>query len=164
MASDQHSNTPALQHSQGAIALQEAVRRVLACGLRANSEDELLSEVAATIREVSGADACDILLRDNADGLVLRASTAAPEYNNRVKLGKGVGLCGKVLLSGSAQYLRKGAEKEKNFARYPGIDDQFTEAMAAVPMKAVGDTLGVIVLRKCEAWSFTAARIWRNIG
>src|SRR2546421_10858261 len=139
LASDQHSNTPALQHSQSAISLQEAVRRVLACGLRANSEDELLSEVAATIREVSGADACDILLRDNADGLVLRASTAAPEYNNRVKLGKGVGLCGKVLLSGSAQYLRKGAEKEKNFARYPGIDDQFTEAMAAVPMKAVGD-------------------------
>jgi len=143
--------------SKKKIEPQDAVQRILACGLRANSEDELLSDVATTVREVSGADACDILLRDHADGLVLRASTAAPEYNNRVKLGKGVGLCGKVVLSGNPQFIKKAAEKEKNYARYPGIDDQFTEAMAAIPMKAGTEPVGVIVLRKCEAWPFTSA-------
>ena len=140
-----------------AANVNDAIQRVLACAWHANSEDELLSEIAAVVRDSSGADACDILLRDDADGLVLRASTGAPEYNNRVKLGKGVGLCGKVVLSGIPQFIKKAAEREKNYARYPGIDDQLTEGMAAIPMKAGADAVGVIVLRKCEPWPFNAA-------
>lgn len=139
------------------VPLHEALQRVLATGVHASSEDALLSEIAATIRDVSGADACDVLLRDSADGLVLRASTAAPEYNNRVKLGRGVGMCGRVLLSGAAQFVKRNAERAKNYARYPGIDDQFTESMAAIPIRAADEVIGVAVLRKGVAWPFSEA-------
>jgi two-component sensor histidine kinase len=133
----------------------DALLSVMGCGSRAGSEEALLSEIAFLIKDMTGADACEILLRDSSEGLVLRASTAAPEFNNRVKLGKGVGLSGSALNTGEPIYIRRGAEKRQEYARYPGIDDQSSESVAVAPMRTDFGTVGVAMLRKGREWLFT---------
>jgi two-component sensor histidine kinase len=139
------------------ISTSEAIARIAASAGKAVSEDELLTDVAATIRDITGADACELLLRDSADGLVLRASTTAPEFNNRVKLGKGIGVCGKAFITNSAIFHRQNAHLAKDFARFPGINDHNNEAIAAVPMHEGEYSVGVLLLRKAKVWPFTHA-------
>lgn len=130
-------------------AMLEAVRR-------ADSEEDLLGEVAAALASGSGADACDLLLRDRGDMLVLQASTAAPEFNSRVRLGKGVGVSGQVLLTGLPVFVERDAESHERFAHYPGLDDQATESLAALPLKGEdGKPMAVAMLRRSEPWTFT---------
>ena len=73
----------------------------------ADSKEELLSDLAATCVTNVGCDSCDILYRETGDGLVLRASSIFPELNNRLKLGRGVGLSGQVLVNDKPVFLSK---------------------------------------------------------
>lgn len=125
---------------------------------RANSEDELLTELAFRLADVGHANGCDVLLTDQYENLVLRATTCAPEYNARVKLGKGVGLCGLVATSGKPMFIPKGADSHPSFAKCPGIDDEGCEGMAVLPLCPDGPVEGVIALRYREAQQFTSAR------
>lgn len=131
--------------------------RLLACADTAASEDGLLADLATLIRDRTEADSCDMLLGDSSHGLVLRASTASPEFINRVKLGRGVGISGKVFRKGEAQFIGKHAEQARDYAHYPGIDDHKTEAIAVAPMHAGGGIVGVMTLRKPVPWRFTSA-------
>lgn len=133
----------------------DAMLGVVEAVSRSNSEDELLAEVAAALVFASGADACDILLRDSSDGLVLRASTAAPEFNVRVRIGRGVGLSGKVVLTGEPSFIPSRAAEHQAFARYPGIDEQATESLAALPLPGDDKPIGVCLLRRASQWEFT---------
>ncbi|HZH97606.1 MAG TPA: GAF domain-containing protein, partial [Fimbriimonadaceae bacterium] len=129
---------------------------LFSCAASAGSEDELLAELAGKLAEITRADGCDILLRDGGDSLVLRASILAPEYINRVRLGRGVGLCGQALMTGEALFIRRNAERYAGYAKYPGIDDQHCEAVAVLPIPEQPSEatrhLGVILLRKSTPW------------
>lgn len=123
----------------------------------ATSKDELLSEFAALWVRQTGADSCDILYREPGDGLVLKASTIYPEFNNRMKLGKGVGLTGQALVTHQPIFLSKDAEKDPRYAKYVGIDETGSESVAVLPLANTGQPFGVLVVRKATAWKLTPA-------
>jgi two-component sensor histidine kinase len=137
------------------LSAVDAVFRILAFGSKASSEESLLSEIAVELREALGADTCEILFRDSSDGLILRASTIAPELANRVRLGKGVGLCGRVFQEGAPLFIRKSAMEATGFARYPGIDDDHYDSAAVIPIKVGESTVGVVLARRLDVWNFT---------
>lgn len=123
--------------------------------LRSNStEEELLQDLANVMREVSGAHTCDVLMRDAGDGLVMRASTASPEYINRLRLGKGVGLCGECLATDQPIFLASRAERHPKYARYTGLEGHDSEAAVILPLRDEGaPTLGVVMLGKGSRWT-----------
>lgn len=118
---------------------------------KAATEDELLADLALRLRDGCGANACDLLLDDGSGGLMLRASTAAPEFNVRVRIGAGVGVCGEVKMTGKPLFLPTGYDRHPAFARYPGIDDMHTIGAAVVPFGKDG----VCLLRRDQEWKTT---------
>ena len=131
------------------------VKQLLEIVASARAEDELLDELADLACRVVKADSCDILFRDAQDGLILRASTIAPELVNRLKLGKGIGLSGEALISGEGRYIPNRAFQHANYAKYPGLSEKESCAVASIPMRHVdGSTFGIIVLRRKTPWRF----------
>ena len=65
----------------------------------ARTEDELLHDLCAFGLREAGSDACDLFLADG-ETLLLRASSGSPEFNHRVRLGKGVGVTGHAFTEG----------------------------------------------------------------
>ncbi len=126
---------------------------LIGCIGRASSEDELFAELAQSMVKLAGAHGCELLAREG-EGLVLSASTRAPEYNHRVRLGKGVGLCGHVMETGKPVFIPEDARSDALFAHYPGIDDSPFESLVALP---VGDGAGVCLLRREDVWNLTEA-------
>ncbi len=126
---------------------------IVTCMTRVTTVDELLSEIAAVWLGITEVDACDILYRDGVDGLVLKASTFAPELNNRLKLGRGVGLTGQALITGKQISIAKDAASDPRFAKYPAMDDLECEAVYIYPLfSSSGETFGVLQLRKSTPW------------
>ncbi|MEQ1823039.1 MAG: GAF domain-containing protein [Fimbriimonadaceae bacterium] len=125
-----------------------ASQALLESAARAKSEDELWAELAQTLVGLSGADACDLLTRQG-EQLVLRASTHSPEYNNRVRISRSVGISGKVFTTSEPVFIASAAEKDSFYARYPGLDDSQTEGLAVIP---IPPNLGVCLLRKDTEW------------
>lgn len=140
------------------MTITSAILNLLATLPRATSEETLLSEVALEVRKAFEADTCDILYRESGDGLIQRASTLSPELNRRLRLGKGVGLCGKALVSNTPIYLAKDAAKDPDFATYPGTEERLHDSMAILPLPGAGDTLlGVMLISKTKEWNFSTA-------
>lgn len=134
----------------------DPVLDVVTCASHAQSEDDLLSEIVTCICRAVDADACDILMK-SGEGLVLRASSALPELNNRVKLGRGIGLCGKVAEAGDPIFIKKGLQTHPDNAHYPGMDDLPYESAAIIPMRTSERDLGVLLLRRYQSWPMTVA-------
>ena len=120
------------------------------------SKEELLSELAVQLMSVSSANSCDIFYRDVGDSLVMKASTLAPDFNNRLKLGKGMGIIGSVIQSGNEEFIPSDAQKDPRFARYPTIDHFDVEALFILPLREQNQRVfGAVVLRKNVKWSLT---------
>ncbi|HVT13662.1 MAG TPA: GAF domain-containing protein [Fimbriimonadaceae bacterium] len=137
----------------------QTARRLTQTLIRAKDEDELLSELAVELLHDSDADSVDILLRDDGEGLVLRASTMSPEFVYRLKLGKGVGLCGEVMATGKPLMVRQGALKMPKYASYPGIDGRESEALLICPvMGPDGKPSGAIEYGKATAWKLAGPK------
>ena len=133
------------------------VKQLLEIVAGARSEDDLLDDLGELACRVVKADSCDILFRDAQDGLVLRASTIAPELINRLKLGKGVGLSGEALVAAEAQYVPNRAFAHSSYAKYPGLSEKESCGVAAIPLRHVdGATFGIMVLRRRTPWRFSA--------
>lgn len=125
---------------------------------KASSEENLLAELVQELERISGSESCDILMRESGDVLVQRASTNAPEFNRRLRLGKGVGLCGHVFASGKPLFLTSKASSHPDFAHYPGAEEHAYDAMAVLPLPGAGETpLGVLVFGKAIPWRFKLA-------
>ena len=138
-------------------------RAMMQAAATARSEVELLSELADIALHATPADSCDILFRDSQDGLVLRASTIVPELVNRLKLGKGIGISGECVVAGSAKFVSSKAFQLPNYAKYPGLDEKESVAVAAIPMRHVdGNFFGVLLLRKQTTWKFPS-RVQREL-
>lgn len=129
------------------------VRSLIATMRHAKSDDELLAEMALLIREHTGADSCDILVKDFKESLVLRASTVHPEWMYRLKIYKGIGLSWEAM-EGKPVFISKEAEKHPRFRRYPGYEMP-VEGLSILPMfNDLGVTFGVVLLRKSSPWTF----------
>jgi two-component sensor histidine kinase len=123
---------------------------------KAKDEDDLLSELAAELLRESGGGAVDIMLREAGDGLVLRASTASPEFIHRLKLGKGVGLCGQVYASGKPKFITQKAPQEPQYASYPGVEGRESEALAIYPLyDPQGQIAGIVEFGKGTPWAMS---------
>lgn len=139
-----------------ATKVEDGIVELVGLLAKAQSRDELLSDMAGALRRLADAESCDILFREYGDGLVLKASTQFPELNNRMKLGKGIGLSGQALVTNEAIYIAKDAGSDPRYARYPGVDDQGCEAVAILPLPpSNGQSIGVIVLKKGCPWRLT---------
>ncbi len=133
-----------------------ALLGILATLPRAKTEETLISELAQEIHNATKADTCDILFREPGDGLVQRASTLSPELNRRLRLGKGIGLCGKALVTNTPIFIAKDAAKDPDFAAYPGTEERQHSSMVVLPMKGNGDALlGVMLISRNNPWNFT---------
>jgi two-component sensor histidine kinase len=129
--------------------------RVLKLQASAQSEDDFLSEAAWLLCAGTGADGCDILLANEGGGLSLKASTYAPEYVHRCKLGPGVGLSGHVFTTGEAEFMRSNGFRHPKNVDYPGMEARTLEGVAAVPMSAAGVRVGACLLHRETPWPFT---------
>jgi len=142
----------------------ETAKRLLRPLSLAESEDELLSEVAAELLVDSGAQTVDILLKDGSDSLVLRASTQSPDFIHRLRLGKGVGLCNRVMGTGKPLFLSHGATKHPLYAGFPGVEDRESEALAIYPLfTAAGDPFGVVEYGRTDTWAISVGKR-RDLG
>lgn len=126
---------------------------LLLAAARAGSEDELLNDLAHAAMNVAEADSADILFRDGGEGLVLRASTVVPELTHRIKLGKGIGITGRAAIEGEPIFVEERAYEHPSYARYPGLDEQESESLAALPLRGPdGGVYGVLLLRRNTPW------------
>jgi two-component system, sensor histidine kinase PdtaS len=145
---------------------RDAAWRLLEVAGRVESEDDFLVEVVGLLREMSGAGGCELLLREPGDGLVLKASTSVPDLTGRVRLGRGVGLCGKVLTTAEPIFLEDHAPRDAAYAKCPGLDDQEYRSMAILPLAGRDREAvrGVLLLRRAKAWKMPQRLRDRMIG
>ncbi len=124
---------------------------------RANRPEDMMIEVVHAVCRLTQVDSCDLLLKEGDERLALRASTVVPDLVGRVKLGKGVGLCGAAMATSKGVYLEQNAQEDSRFARYPGYEYPACEAVAVLPLcsENAGPS-GVLLLRKGEAWPISA--------
>ncbi len=135
----------------------EATRELIRAAANTWSEDDLLNEMVHIVQRETHADSCDILFRDSQDGLILRASTVVPEMVGRLKLGKGIGISGQVITQGEGEYVSNKAYEHPNYAKYPGLSEHESGAVAVVPLRHVtGHLFGVLLLRRHKPWRFSA--------
>ena len=127
---------------------------LLAIAARATTEDGLLNDLVFAARDLAACDSCDVLFRDGGEGVVLRASTVVPELTNRVKLGRGVGISGLVAKEGEPFWISERAYEHPAYARYPGLDERQSEAIAALPLQGPdGAPFGVVLFRANAPWT-----------
>ncbi len=124
---------------------------------RHGTREDLLTDIANLWCRTFGADSCDILFREPGDALLLKASTIVPSLANRLRLGKGVGLCGAVLLTGEPIFLSKHAQADQRFAKYPGVEYNECESIAVLALSGENSIpFGTILVRKGQVWQFSA--------
>ena len=138
------------------MELGKAILKLIEAQAKSSSEENLLSEIASQIHDLAKAESCDILLREAGDSLVQRASTQGPELNRRLRLGKGIGICGKVLATNHPIFVPKDADKHPSFAHYPGAEERPHYSMAVVPIPSSNKhAIGVLIVSRNTEWRFT---------
>src|SRR5579862_6981361 len=146
------------------MVAQEISKRLIRTLTQAADEDELLSELGTELLRDSGAETVDILLGDNSESLILRASTISPEFVHRLKLGKGIGLCGQVMATGKPLFVTEGAAKEPRYASYPGIEGREGDAFAIYPLTGEsGEPVGVVEFGRSSKWPMPP-KLRRELG
>jgi two-component system, sensor histidine kinase PdtaS len=150
------SAQPQLARAPEVAATPESLVRLMAALQRADTEENLLSELVGEIHAIADAESCDILLRESGDALVQRASSQSPEFNRRMRLGKGMGLSGKAFMANEALFLPVDAFKHPDFAHYPGSEERAHCALAILPMRGSKEqAYGVLIISRSKAWHFT---------
>jgi two-component system, sensor histidine kinase PdtaS len=136
------------------------LRDFLSLAASAGSEGDLLSRLSFCILRWTEFDSCDLFLKDH-DGLRLKATTTAPEYNNRVRLGKHVGIVGRVIRERESLFIEEKADTLPEYAKYAGIDETPCEACAAllIPGVDADDDWGVCMLRSIHPREFSAEEV-----
>jgi two-component sensor histidine kinase len=138
--------------------LRDAHHSLMRAVAGSDTRDELLTEISNLWCRVFEGDSVDILFREPGDALLLKASTVVPALTNRLRLGKGIGLSGSVLLSGKAVFLPSDAQHDSRFAKYPGVEYRECESIAVLPLaERSAPAFGVILVRKGCPWGFVPA-------
>jgi two-component sensor histidine kinase len=135
--------------------LNDPINALLLAIPQAATREDMLTEFANIWRRTFEADSCDILFREPGDALLLKASTIVPALANRLRLGRGVGLTGAVLLDAKPIFISRDAQRDKRFAKYPGVEYKECESIAVLPLPdETGVPLGAILIRKGCPWRF----------
>lgn len=122
---------------------------------RATSEDQLLAEVATTLKDALAADSCELLLATSAGGLIVRGSTAFPELIGHLRLGKGVGLAGHVLALGKPLIVPSKLTAHGRYANIPGVSELEYQSAYIIPIPGETSPQGIVFLRRLEPWKPT---------
>lgn len=130
---------------------------ILISAAHAESEDDFLAEAAPKVAEAARGDGCDLFSLDVDGGLVLRASTYAPEFAHRCRLRKGLGIVGQSATTRLPIFIRRNVKSHPKHVFYPGIDDRDIEGVAALPLMERNMILGVALIYREKAWPFSEA-------
>ncbi len=123
---------------------------------RAGRPQDVLIEIVHAVARLTEADSVDLLMKEGDERLALRASTVVPDLVGRVRLGKGIGLCGVAMGENAAVYVANHAQDDPRFVRYPGYDYPDCEAIAALPLRnEENGPTGILLLRRGSPWSPT---------
>ena len=137
------------------LELSEVTHELMEAVASAGTREELLTEIAGLWCRTFDGDSADVLFRESGEALLLKASTVVPGLTNRLRLGRGVGLSGSVLLTGQPIFLTKDAQKDARFAKYPGVEYRECESIAVLPLTDdAGITFGVVLVRRGCPWRF----------
>ncbi|MBX3119267.1 MAG: GAF domain-containing protein [Fimbriimonadaceae bacterium] len=138
------------------IDAYECARKLLELTSSAQSEDALLAEIAHILVRECGVEDVHIFISDKG-ALVLRASTSAPEFNYRTRLGPDVGLVGQAATTREPIFIPADAASHPKNVRVPGFDNLPFEACGVVPMLSGPDLRGICVLSTGSEWNLTSA-------
>jgi two-component system, sensor histidine kinase PdtaS len=122
----------------------------------APNEDSALSEAAALVRHVTGADAVDVLLSTHGQALELRASTLAPEFVRRFRVAHGTGLAGEAAALGMPIVVSGQLRENPMYQAFPGLPESSFESAVAVPLPSADGVL--VVLRRAQ-WEPSPAEV-----
>lgn len=111
-----------------------------------------MAESADWFCRESRADACEILTIGQSGSLVVRASTAHPEVNGRLRLGKGVGLVGAVLSGGEAIHVPGSLASDSRHRNFPGEDHEPFESAHVAGFESDNKVQGIVHLRRSKKW------------
>lgn len=138
-----------------------AARRldIMRCAANAGSEVDLVTELAGVLRHHTGADACDILLREPGDTLVYVGSTDFPEYAGRIRLGPGVGVTGRCLVTGEPMAITEHLAQSPHFREAPGLHERQYESAYVTPLETGSERIGVLLLKRAIKWNPSRAEI-----
>jgi len=114
----------------------------------ATSEPAALDDICRCVRDHFCADAADLLLLDQS-AFRLRSSTHTPELVGRLQMALGAGLTGEAHRTGQPIFVEDELCDSVLNAKVPGVDEPFRSAIA-LPVR-----VGVLVLRRHQAWPFT---------
>ncbi|HRJ26448.1 MAG TPA: GAF domain-containing protein [Fimbriimonadaceae bacterium] len=120
---------------------------------RAQDGDALLQDLVNDALDLSEADGIDLLVLENDESLVLRASTTLPDFVGRLRLGQGIGLAGQASANALPFVVESNLRQHPLFVPYPGYDELDHQASVFLPLLIGGTCLGVAVFRKDSAWT-----------
>lgn len=123
--------------------------------VRAESEDQLLADLAALVRTEFGAAACELLLLMGTDAVVLRASTSVPEQVGQVQFAPQQGLTGYVLRTGEV-VVRERGKAHPDEIQFPGLEDDQFQTSVFAPLVVDKQAIGVLVLRHVASEPYRA--------
>ncbi len=110
------------------------------------TEDHALAKCADAIQSVLGADSCDILFKVQCGGLVVKACTVDPDLADRMQVGKGVGIAGRVVESSQTFSIEHGFSKHPHFAKWPNTKIPDSEAALVTPIRIGTEILGAVTV------------------
>jgi sigma-B regulation protein RsbU (phosphoserine phosphatase) len=113
---------------------------------RAASFEELIDSILTQARRVMGAEACSILLPDDATGeLVIHSAQGdAATLLNALRIPRGAGIAGQVFATGKAVNI---PDVQSSPHHYKGVDRKtgfITRSMLTVPLLNAGKCVGVL--------------------
>ena len=118
-----------------------------------------MQAAAQALKDLTKWGACDILVSGPRASLILVGSTHSPEYAMRFRLGPGKGTASRAFLSGEPVIVRKGLQADPDYTRHPGIPEPKYDAAYVAPLIGSGGPLGVLFLRRLQAWAPTASEL-----
>ncbi len=118
-----------------------------------------MQEAALACKSLTKWGACDILVAGPKGGLVLAGSTHSPEYAMRFRLGPGKGTSSRAYLSGEVVVIKSGLQSDPDYTKHPGIPEPLYDAAYVAPLIGIDEPLGVLFLRRLEAWEPTAGEL-----
>ena len=139
----------------------ETVTELLEHLKQAAGDDQWYQQGAHWLLEATGADACDVLVPDGNDALVIRASTYDPELADNARIAPGVGMVGHVFRTRESLKINRDLPSHELNKQFPGIDDGTYQSAVVVPYGDGPRPDGVVYLRRKGKWALTKTEMER---
>jgi two-component sensor histidine kinase len=135
--------------------IAKARKRLRAAMAAARNEEQLMQQAAQVVKSMTKWGACDVLVAGPKGSLILVGSTHSPEYAMRFRLGPGKGTSARAFRSGKPVVVRSGLQADPDYTKHPGIPEPLYDAAYVAPLIGTEGPLGVLFLRRLDAWEPT---------